>query len=102
MQDRTNRRRRLYEIIAESTEMPADAVARIPTFVIRGLHEVEADGCGGILEYCDTRVVLSCSLGALGKKHRMTVQGTMLTLSDFSDGRLHIRGNIGSVILTEE
>ena len=102
MREKTNRRRSLYELISSSVEMPADAVAKMPTFVIRGLHEVEADGCSGILEYCDSRVVLSCSFGVLGKEHRMTVTGEMLTLSDFSDGVLHIRGNIQSVALTEE
>ena len=102
MRDKINRRRKLYEVISQVTEIPADAVSSVPTLVIRGLHEMEIDGCVGILEYTDTKVVLSCTFGPLGKNRRITVDGTMLTLSDFSDNVLFIRGNIGSVNLTEE
>ena len=76
--------------------MPADAVSSVPTFVIRGLHEVEADGCDGILEFSENRVTLE-----VGERH-VTVTGNHITLSDFSDGVLFVRGNIDSVRLTEE
>ena len=103
MRETANRRRRLYEVISEITEMPADAVSSIPTLTLRGLHEFEADGCDGILEYSDTRVVLSCSRFVFPNgSRRITVGGTMLTLSDFSDGVLFVRGNIDSVVIGEE
>ena len=95
MQKNKNRRRRLYEIVSEVTEMPADAVSSVPTFVIRGLHEVEADGCDGILEFSENRVTLEVG------ERRVTVTGNSITLSDFSDGVLFVRGNIDSVRLTE-
>ncbi len=86
-----NRRRTLYEEVADAVEFPVDAVARIPVFTVRGLHEAEIDGCDGILEYGETLVVLSAG------KTDVRVDGEYLTLSDFREGRLTVRGNIRSI-----
>ena len=102
MREKTNRRRRLYEVIAEAAEMPVDSVSAVPTFTVRGLHELEADGCDGILEYCDTRVVFSCRFGMGGGRRRVTVSGDKLILSVFSERVLTVHGNISSVTFTED
>ena len=96
MQKNIRRRRRLYEVVADAVELPADAVSNIPVFTVRGYHEMEADGCDGILEYDERRVMLSVS------GRRVTVVGESLTLSDFRDGTLFVRGNIHAVYLTED
>ncbi len=90
------RRRKLYEIIASATEFPSDAISSVPTFTVRGVHEVEADGCDGILEYNESSVTL-----AVGKR-RVSIKGDALILSDFSGGVLYVRGNIASISLAED
>ena len=85
------RRRKLYEIIAEICEIPADAVFSVPVFVLRGKHELEITGCTGVKEYTGERIVLAL------KKELFTVTGDMLELTDFSDSVLYIRGNIGAM-----
>lgn len=92
----TGRRRKLYELISSATELPSDAVSSIPTFVIRGLHEVEADGCDGILEYGDQSVMLAV------RGRRVYIKGDSLTLSDFFGESLTVRGNITSISITED
>ena len=84
------KRRRLYENLADFLEIPADQVARIPVFTIRGKREIEVEGCTGILEYEPERIVL-----AVGKD-RFTVDGDALVLEDFLEGTLYIRGEITS------
>lgn len=96
MQRKNHRHKQLYEIIADTVEVPSDAISSIPVFTVRGYHEVEADGCDGILEYSDERVVL-----AVGKR-RVTITGDLLTLSDFRGSILTVRGNIDAVYLTED
>lgn len=90
------RRRKLYEIIASATDFPSDAISSVPTFTLRGMHEVEADVCDGILEYNESSVTL-----AVGKR-RVSIRGDALILSDFSSGVLYVRGNIASISLAED
>lgn len=85
-----NRRRRLYERLADFCEVPADMVSNVPVFVIRGHHEIEISGCGGILEYNDRRVILKVG------RDKFTVTGESLALSDFRENVLFVRGNINS------
>ncbi len=85
------RRRKLYEKISAFLEIPQESVADIPVFVLRGRHELEAEGCTGVLEYEAERIILALAKG------RITVLGNMLELSDFSDRHLCVRGNIESV-----
>lgn len=87
------RKRKLYEKIAALCEIPQESVADIPVFVIRGRHEVEVEGCTGILEYDSGKIVFA--VGKSGRE-RFTVTGDMLTLNDFSDRLLYVRGNIAS------
>ena len=82
------RRKKLYERIANLCEVEADIVATLPVFVIRGEHEIEVEGCSGILEYDPQKIVLSTKNG------RFTALGKYLTLSDFRSGVLYIRGDI--------
>lgn len=84
------RKKKLYERLAAMCEVPCDVVSDIPVFVIRGRHEVEASGCSGVREYCDSRVVLAAG-GDI-----FTVTGDHLVMTDFSDSVLFIRGNIDS------
>ena len=65
--------------------------ARIPVFVMRGNREMEVFGCEGILEYGAEKVSLALCRGSC------TVCGGGLTLEDFSDGTLVVRGVIGCV-----
>jgi len=85
------RKQKLYERISLFCEIPQESIANIPVFVLRGHHELEAEGCTGILEYNSSRIIL-----AIGKE-KLTVLGEFLVLSDFSDRLLYVRGNIKSV-----
>lgn len=90
MQSKEAPRKKLYEKISALCELPQDIVSDIPVFIMRGRHEIEIDGCSGILEYDGTRVVV-----AIGRD-KFTVTGSGLTLSDFRYRVLYIRGNIES------
>ena len=88
--------KKLYEILADLCEVPADAVAPIPVFVIRGKREIEISGCTGILEYERDRIVL-----AIGRD-RFTVTGECLLLDGFREKTLTVHGNIAAVSFGED
>ena len=85
---RMRTRKRLYETAAEWMGAETDRIAPLPVFILRGRREIEASGCDGILEYGPERIVLSA------KGEIFTVNGRGLTLEDFSDGELFVRGEI--------
>ena len=62
----------------------------MPLFILRGKHEIEVEGCTGILEYEGEKITL-----AVGRD-RFTVRGSRLCLEDFSEGVLYVRGDIAS------
>ena len=80
-----------WQAAADVLGAEGDLLARIPVFVVRGNREIEISGCEGILEYGEERIVLetggSCCV----------VTGRGLTLGDFSEGFLSVRGEIGSL-----
>ena len=88
--------KRLYQTAAEWMGAEADMIAPIPVFIFRGRREIEAAGCDGILEYGPEKIVLS-AMGEL-----FTVKGRGLTLEDFSDGDLFVRGEIGTAFFGKE
>ncbi len=90
MPNKKCRQIKLYERIAKLCEVPQNVVANIPIFVIRGKHEMEVTGCGGILEYDDNSIVLTVG------RDKFTVKGKNLVLSDFRESVLYIRGDIVS------
>ena len=92
---RMRTRKRLYEAAAEWMGAETDRLAPMPVFIFRGRREIEAAGCDGILEYAPERIVLS----AAGE--RFTVTGHGLTLEDFSDGELYVRGEIDGAVFGE-
>lgn len=92
MHKKRGRSKKLYEIIAETFEIPQDVVSNIPVFTIRGTHEIEISGCRGILTYDSNHIVVSIGNGA----EVFCVCGEELSLSDFRDRILYIRGTIHS------
>ena len=84
-------RKNLGEAVASLLEIPVDDVVPVPVFTIRGRREIEAEGCAGILEYTGERVVLDAA------GHRFTVTGSCLTLENFTERTLTVRGRIASV-----
>jgi len=89
-------RKKLYEKISAAIDIPQDIIANIPVIIIRGRHEIEVSGCCGILEYENETVVLSMG------KERFRVRGEALTLSDFREDTLYIRGSISSAEYVED
>ena len=59
MQKKYVRKKPFYEKIADLCEVPADMILEVPVIVIRGKHEVEVNGCDGILKYDMGECVLS-------------------------------------------
>ena len=86
----------LWQTAAEAMDAEGDMLARIPVVVVRGMREAEIFGCAGILEYGGERVTLAME-GSL-----CTVTGEGLTLEDFQDGTLFVRGVIREVSFGEE
>ncbi len=86
----------LWQTAAEAMGAEGEMLARIPVVVIRGMREAEICGCCGILEYGDARVTLALE-GSV-----CTVTGEGLTLEDFRDGTLFVRGVIGRIVFGEE
>lgn len=83
--------RPLWQTAERLTGAEGEMLARIPVFVIRGMREVETSGCAGILEYGPERVVLALERGVCA------VRGRGLTLEDFEEGTLFIRGEIDGI-----
>ena len=85
-----------WQAAAELLGAEGDLLARIPVFVVRGNREIEVKGCAGILEYDGERIALEMD-GEI-----CVVTGHGLTLGDFSEGFLCVRGEIGSLRFAEE
>ena len=81
--------------LSDLMSLPLEVMTGIPVFTLRGREEVEADGCTGILEYTPTRVVLAV------KRDKVTIAGEELTLTDFRNTVLTVRGRILSVTYGE-
>ena len=88
--------RPLWQTAAEAMGAEGEMLARIPVIVIRGMREAEIFGCAGILEYGEDRVALRMD-GCV-----CTVTGEALTLEDFRDGTLFVRGVIDRVDFGKE
>ena len=89
-------RKPAWQTVSDLTGAEGDLIARIPVFVVRGNREIEVEGCAGILEYDGERIVLET--GA----ETCVVSGRGLTLGDFEDGFLRVRGEIGSICFAPE
>lgn len=85
------RKKKLYERIAELCEVPEEVVADIPVIIMRGRHEIEISGCTGVKEYGDGRIVVALRLD---KVESFAVVGESLVMTDFCDDVLYIRGDI--------
>ncbi len=81
--------------LSDLMSLPVDVITSIPVYTLRGREELEADGCTGILEYSDVRVVLDV------KGERVTVTGEGLMLTEFQGSALTVRGRICAVHLGE-
>lgn len=90
-------RKKWYEKAADWLEVPVSMTADLPVFVIRGGREIEVEGCTGILEYGEERIVL-----AVGKSGRFSVKGKNLTLTDFRGRVLYVRGELTAAYWGEE
>ena len=55
--------------LSDLMALPVDVITSIPVYTLRGREELEADGCTGILEYTDGKVVLDVT------GERVTVTG---------------------------
>lgn len=83
------------QAMARFTELPVEALCRIPVFTVKGREEVEITGCRGILDYSDERVIVKTA------EDVCTVTGGGLILSDFHNDVLLVRGQIDGVMLTD-
>lgn len=88
--------RPLWQAAAEAMGAEGEMMARIPVVVVRGMREAEIYGCRGILEYGEARVTLALE-GSV-----CTVTGAGLSLEDFQDGTLFVRGVIDRIVFGEE
>ena len=86
----------LWQSAEKAVGAEGEMLARIPVYVIRGAREAEIWGCAGILEYGSSQVRLSMERGTA------TVTGEDLTLEDFEDGVLTVRGMIAGLSFGEE
>ena len=86
----------LWQAAEKLAGAEGELLARIPVYVIRGTREAEIWGCAGILEYGSGRVRLAMERG------EATVTGENLTLEDFEDGILTVRGVIEGIAFGEE
>ncbi len=77
--------------LSDLMALPVDVLTTIPVYTLRGREELEADGCTGILEYGEGRVVLDV------KGERVTITGDNLMLTEFRGTSLTVRGKIVSV-----
>ena len=82
--------------LSDLMALPVDVITSIPVYTLRGREELDADGCTGILEYTDGKVVLDV------KGERVTVTGKELLLTEFRGTSLTVRGIISAVRFGED
>ena len=82
--------------LSDLMALPVDVMTTIPVYTLRGREELEADGCTGILEYGEERVVLEV------RGERVTVTGKNLMLLEFRGTSLTVRGRIAAVQFGED
>ena len=88
--------RPLWLTAAEAVGAEGDLLARIPVIVVRAMREAEITGCAGILDYGPERVMLQM------ERDVWSLTGAGLTLEDFRDGTLAVRGLIRGIRLGRE
>ena len=77
--------------ILDSLDIPVGAVGKISFVEAVGNREISVDGCVGLNEYCQQRIVLALCDGEL------TINGSGLELHSFSGGRVSVDGTIRSI-----
>ena len=88
--------RPLWQTAAEAVGAEGDLLARIPVIVVRAMREAEITGCVGILDYGPERVALQM------EREVWVLTGEGLTLEDFRDGTITVRGLIRGMRLGGE
>jgi len=86
----------LTERVADFFDVPQNTLAHGMDVEIRSDRDVYVDGCRGIGEYTDERVVLR------GGVMTVTVEGKNFELCAFADGRIRVRGRVRAVRFERE
>lgn len=90
------RRRYLLQRLADSADLPGEALPGIPLVEIAGQGRVLIENHGGVCEY-------GCELIRVNVRYgQVCVQGCELTISQMTSAQLVISGKIQSVSLVEK
>ncbi len=86
-----NRENAFFDTISKSLDIPVDAVAGFAHIEMSGNREISVDGCLGVLEYGENRIVLNTG--------RLTVKicGCDLTVTSMQNGQAIIKGTLTCV-----
>lgn len=88
------RNRRISAAIAEELQVPPTQVANDIHIEFFGKNQSVTEGCLGVLEYDNGRIVINTVCGIIA------YSGSLLEICSYSDGLIEIHGNIESVQFT--
>ena len=78
------------KILSEKLDIPLEGLVSVPTTQIIGNTVMSIDGCVGIKKYETDEIIIRT------KDYILKISGNGLSMLTFSQGRVNIRGEIGS------
>ena len=88
LEKRGNKKKLLTEKIADFFDIPVAVFSWGMNFQIQNDRDLFVEGCTGISEYSENRVVFS------GKDMEITAEGSDFELYTFADGRVKLSGKL--------
>ncbi len=90
-----NKRKNKLNLIGKMLEIPADPLCRSAHINLQGENFISVDGCYGIIQYSTEEIILN-----IGNKI-LILEGADFDISDYSAGKIAIKGKIYSLKYSE-
>ncbi len=79
------------DLLGKAIDFPNDPFGRSAHITLRGNREAIIDGCYGIIEYSDCKIIIN-----IGNK-QLSIIGVDFDISDYSSTSLTVRGTIKNI-----
>lgn len=89
------KKRFLRHVVSDVFDVPLEGIASVPNVQIIGNNIVNVEGCKSVKKYDKEEIILKSSI------HQLTIKGKELSMTNFSEGRVSIRGVVSSYEILE-
>ena len=89
------KKRFLQHAISDVFDIPLEGILSVPNVQIVGNSIVNVEGCKSVKKYDKAEIILRSS------GYQITIKGSELSMTNFSEGRVSIRGRVLSYEVLE-